>query len=391
MDIGQLAFYFLAPALFLLFALAIGVASMLDRTLLSARWAAIGFTVAIVGLLLDTLRPSGDAWLRWLAASMHWFVMLCAVQTFYARWRLPAPRISWTMFIALTVALLPVFGVYQIPKLHFLIVQSGASIITLPLLWAAIGRRNGGWAERLILAATVLVLLGYVGIINVGAMQPDTHFVDAMRRGATVNMLFNVIMGMNGVLLGVVIIISHGADFVERQRLASQTDLLTGVGNRFALAEHLRSVERGTLQCAAVIAIDLDHFKMINDRWGHAVGDEVLRRVGARLRALFADHAQLLRIGGEEFLMMLPPAAAPAASLLALSVREAIAGIDYSDLAPDMVATASVGLAILMPGETVEAAMRRADQAVYCAKASGRNRVIASSASDGLMTLRAVA
>lgn len=391
MELGQLAFYFLAPALFLLFALAIGIAAVVDRALICARWAAAGFTIAIVGLLLDTLRPAGDEWLRWLAVSMHWFVMLCAVQTFFSRWRLPAPRVSWIAFGVLVIALLPLFGSDAFPKLRFLSVQSGAAMILLPLLWSAIRQRRGGWVDAVILAAVILVLASYAGIIGFGAAQPAAQFDDVMRQRTALNMLFNVMMGMNGVLLGIVIIIALGADFVERQRLASQTDLLTGVGNRFALAEHLHNVERGHWQCAAVIAIDLDHFKKINDRWGHAVGDEVLRRVGARLRDLFAGHAQLLRIGGEEFLMMLPPAAAPAGSLLALSVREALAQIAYDDLAPDLVATASVGLAILLPDETVESAMRRADQAVYCAKASGRNRVIASSASDGLMTLRAVA
>lgn len=152
-------------------------------------------------------------------------------------------------------------------------------------------------------------------------------------------------------------------------------DSLTNVLNRRALLERLgqelaRSQRHG-IACS-VLMLDLDHFKRINDRHGHQVGDEVLkafvRRVGQALRPndLFG------RMGGEEFLIVLPHTDGEAATSTAQRILQAAGKADGS--VP--VCTVSIGLTpCRVPGDTVQSIMARADQAMYAAKAGGRNRV----------------
>jgi two-component system, cell cycle response regulator len=152
-------------------------------------------------------------------------------------------------------------------------------------------------------------------------------------------------------------------------------DALTGLLNRRAILSHLAGMVSGARRHGhplSVAMIDLDGFKAINDAYGHATGDEVLvaavRAMRARLRA--EDH--LGRLGGEEFLVILPDTRGDAAATVAEKLREEVAA------APGPVrVTCSVGVAT-WDGETPDALLRRADEALYAAKDAGRDRVIAA-------------
>jgi diguanylate cyclase (GGDEF)-like protein len=159
-------------------------------------------------------------------------------------------------------------------------------------------------------------------------------------------------------------------------RLA-QTDPLTGALNRrglFAVAEReLRRCQRyGT--GLALILFDLDHFKGINDRHGHAAGDGVLRRSAAAVAAVIRSNDVMARHGGEEFALLMPEATADSAAALAEKMRRAIAESgDEHDALPRT--SASFGVALAAPGDDFSTLMQRADRLLYCAKARGRNRV----------------
>jgi diguanylate cyclase (GGDEF)-like protein len=125
----------------------------------------------------------------------------------------------------------------------------------------------------------------------------------------------------------------------------------------------------------SVVVFDIDRFKSINDRLGHALGDAVLREVGATLRSHCRAGDVAARLGGEEFVLLLAGAACEHARAVAERVREEIALADWGSLAAGLVVTVSAGVAV-DPGQGSAASLLRlADEALYRAKGQGRNRV----------------
>jgi diguanylate cyclase (GGDEF)-like protein len=157
------------------------------------------------------------------------------------------------------------------------------------------------------------------------------------------------------------------------------TDALTGAFNRRHLETELSRLVAGdrSASCNAMLAIDVDHFKRINDRFGHATGDEVLKRVVAELTARKRKGDTLFRTGGEEFVLLLPGASRDDALRAAESLRQRI---EQAELLPGEVVTVSIGLATRRADQPVADWARGADQALYEAKRQGRNRVVVSAA-----------
>ncbi|WP_028455242.1 sensor domain-containing diguanylate cyclase [Chitinilyticum litopenaei] len=165
-------------------------------------------------------------------------------------------------------------------------------------------------------------------------------------------------------------------------------DPLTGLFNRRYLEETLeRELARATREHSplSVVMLDMDHFKLINDHYGHKVGDDVLRALGAYLRARSRDEDVACRYGGEEFVILLPGARLEDAQRRAESWREGFAALALSDdeQTPHPRVTLSLGVASYPQhagdGETL---LKRADDALYAAKAGGRNRVEVASQPD---------
>ncbi len=168
-----------------------------------------------------------------------------------------------------------------------------------------------------------------------------------------------------------------------RMRLLAMTDELTGLPNRRAVLTRLRTLLEGpeSPTCALLIA-DLDHFKPINDRYGHAVGDEVLRAVGRVMTEAVREPVFVGRLGGEEFLVVLPQTDLESAGQAAERLREQISAIDTSRWFTDHGLAVSIGVTVSHAGGDTEGGMlHRADTALYEAKHSGRNRVVTRDAS----------
>jgi diguanylate cyclase (GGDEF)-like protein len=124
-----------------------------------------------------------------------------------------------------------------------------------------------------------------------------------------------------------------------------------------------------------VLVLDIDHFKRINDTFGHEVGDRVLHRVASTCRAALRQRDVIGRTGGEEFIVVMPDADAKVAVEVAERLRGAVERADWSDLDPELRVTVSVGATEWRPGDADFAAVaRRADESLYHAKERGRNR-----------------
>jgi diguanylate cyclase (GGDEF)-like protein len=162
------------------------------------------------------------------------------------------------------------------------------------------------------------------------------------------------------------------------QDMASR-DPLTGLINRRkmmdVLAEHA-ALSRRKMLTFSVAYIDLDHFKQVNDRWGHGVGDEVLKGFAAAANRLLRETDVIARWGGEEFVVLLPDVPPGGPALAIERLRTAMDGIPLSATAPDLRMTFSSGIAAHRLNETIDDTVERADKALYQAKASGRNQSV---------------
>jgi len=160
----------------------------------------------------------------------------------------------------------------------------------------------------------------------------------------------------------------------------SSEDPLTGLYNRRTILETLEEeIKRGKRynRPLSFLMMDIDHFKKINDRWGHPDGDEVLKSFAAECQAAKRENDKLGRFGGEEFVMVLPETAKPEAELAAERIRKCTAEMDLKAKCgtATIPVTVSIGVTTATGGDDVEAVIARADAALYEAKNKGRNCV----------------
>ncbi|MFT4047799.1 MAG: diguanylate cyclase [Solimonas sp.] len=160
----------------------------------------------------------------------------------------------------------------------------------------------------------------------------------------------------------------------EQIRYLAMHDSLTGTLQRkpvWSLIEQQRCPPP-----FSVVMFDLDHFKSINDRHGHVIGDDVLCCFAQTVQGMIRPGDAFGRYGGEEFLLLLSGAPPNAALAISDRIRRAVACQDWSGIAPDLQVTVSAGVAVAAPGEAVKPLVERADRALYAAKRHGRDRVL---------------
>jgi diguanylate cyclase (GGDEF)-like protein len=181
--------------------------------------------------------------------------------------------------------------------------------------------------------------------------------------------------------------IQHLKVELHEARESAALDPLTQLHNRTSLDSQLERVADLSFLMSAtpcLLMIDVDHFKSVNDRFGHPIGDEVIRRVADTLVRNFLRREDFVaRYGGEEFVVVVPDSSAHAVKQRAERVRQSIAEIGFSKGNDHFSVTASIGVAVLGPGDTGKSWLARADAALYEAKSAGRNRVVFAEDSGG--------
>lgn len=169
-------------------------------------------------------------------------------------------------------------------------------------------------------------------------------------------------------------------DSEERYRHLSQIDPLTGLFNARQLHEQLQQEARRSVRYdrpLSLIMLDCDHFKRINDNFGHLAGDHVLQRLAMVISRTLRRSDYAFRYGGEEFIVLMPETRLVAAVQLAERLRESFAHeVVHTDEGGEIVCTISIGVAELKLGESPVSWLKRADEAGYEAKRQGRNRVV---------------
>jgi len=168
---------------------------------------------------------------------------------------------------------------------------------------------------------------------------------------------------------------------LEKHRRDAVTDPLTGLFNRRGLEIEMAKMFGMGFETpsAAMLVLDIDHFKRINDEYGHAVGDVVIRRIAETLNSLIPSNAVPVRFGGEEFVVLLPEACPDLARSLGENIRQTVEKLRLvrrHDKLTIGAFTISVGVAMQSVSDTFESLFERADKALYEAKSTGRNRVV---------------
>ena len=162
----------------------------------------------------------------------------------------------------------------------------------------------------------------------------------------------------------------------RRLELLAVTDVLTGLGNRRLLHkrmdEEIERIGRYGAHSFSLVMIDIDHFKRINDTYGHMVGDVILKAIAAEMNEAIRKTDAAVRWGGEEFMLLLSHTALDAAEAFAERLREAIEAYLFVS---DIRLTISLGVGEYVPGENEFELFQRIDRALYRAKLGGRNRV----------------
>jgi diguanylate cyclase (GGDEF)-like protein len=195
-----------------------------------------------------------------------------------------------------------------------------------------------------------------------------------------VNTFYVLFSGMQPLFASIGFLLLYGEILQRELRALARVDPLTGVNNRRALDERAtellaRAARRG--RPLGILMLDADHFKSVNDRFGHSGGDTVLVALVANIRATLREDDVIGRIGGEEFVVLAPDTSLDDALSLAERIRVRIEHEPLQVNGGTLYLTASIGTAVALPGERDMASiLRRADAALYAAKRSGRNRVM---------------
>ncbi len=242
----------------------------------------------------------------------------------------------------------------------------------------AVGAIHPAWLKAVAVSSAGL---GYVGLDLLLRSATPTHALSGTFIGLAY--YFNLLSTML-ILAGLALRYHSLINQTQATlRVMASTDPLTQLRNRESLTVLIRQqhsrAQRG--HSLSFVMCDIDLFKAVNDRWGHAAGDAVLRFVSRSMAGSVREADYLGRWGGEEFLVVLPDADADTAAAVAERLRSEIASLPVLFQGGPPRITVTVGVATLEPGEAAAQAIARADGALYSGKRAGRNRVVAAVAS----------
>lgn len=257
---------------------------------------------------------------------------------------------------------------YQGP--YFIMQALGAAIVLKA------GRRGrSAWvlALALGLSATHFLFKPYVALATGGPGGSSTAYI-----GTNYAMISQTAGTVLAVSVALVILFILTRRLLAEASVKARTDRLSGLLNRGGFEDRLADIVADAapkgLPVALVLA-DLDHFKAVNDTYGHMVGDRVIELFAKKLKSAAEARFAIARIGGEEFAIAMPGYNLTAARLYAETVRASFQGKALPGLPADVRFTASFGISEALPGETLNEVLTRADEALYEAKAMGRNCV----------------
>ena len=363
-----------------IFATAFGVVAAYARSAVSARWLAAAYGLGIANGVLEFMLPyQADPRLVGIGIFTDFLLALALCVIGLARHYGQTP--PWRRLGAIiAVSMVTIAIIIDMPRgsmLRATLYQFPYFAVQMVGVWVILRARH-----RQALDMALLALFAVSGL----------HFLfkpllaAAIGSGATPQAYINTTYAAISQSIGAILLIANGLlmlliivrDAMAEITARSETDKLSGLYNRRGFEERANRALAITLRAGvpgAMVVADLDHFKAINDTFGHEAGDRVIAAFAEMLTIASEERAVIGRLGGEEFAVFVPGANLASARLYAEGVRSGFSGLSFAGLGPRRRVSASFGVAQLQPGDSLSDLLRRADAALYDAKEGGRDRV----------------
>lgn len=370
----------ISPIMILLFALTLGGLWLADRRRYHLLLLAGGFACFAGAFLVQMAQlPPEPAVYAVTSATLYAFGAVLASLGIAGRTGhtgIPPPVIVPAVAIVVLVAWYSYVDDQLLVRVY--VQNFGIGLTFLAGAWYARGLAAGSFADRVLFWLLVVLALHFFPrtLLSAGSVA---GVIDPVSFGESPFWTGTVyVSSIFGVLIGLALVLVTVADLVMALQRERDTDALTGTLNRRGLETSVRqTLANPDSRPVALIACDIDHFKRVNDQLGHHAGDLVLKQIGATFRAACRAEDVIGRIGGEEFVIVLPRSTAAAGYELAERLRHAIAATSMTEAGPGLSVTCSFGVAELRADEDLWAGLRRADRLLYAAKHAGRDRTAA--------------
>ncbi|WP_147291659.1 GGDEF domain-containing protein [Sphingorhabdus pulchriflava] len=381
-------FFWVLPVMYGVFTAAFVTLARSESGASSAKKGAAAFGMGMLAIILDTQRTLFPSWFFTMAVPLHWLVLWYMADAFLVRHgdQTPVKPALALFFTGLAINLAATFIVDSVA-----IRVPNASIVAIALLTLALPRFFAHRAKRLDnITAFVIAMCWLCYIVRFAFYFTLDQSGEYARTSqwSQYMMIFYFTSAIFALSLAFLLMMAITSDLVARHFVAATVDPLTGVANRRGF-ERMLDEPHDVLPFHSVLMVDLDHFKQVNDTHGHGVGDGVLVAVSQTLISCCKGLGEVVRFGGEEFVVLLRPSERQAVLQVAELLRSAIAATRLGAPHHHLQVTASMGVAVLEPDENIDDAIRRADRALYRAKENGRNRVVF--AETGKLNLHSVA
>ncbi len=363
-----------------IFSTSFGVVAAYWRNAIGARWLALAYGIGVLSAILEFMLPfQSDGTLVRIAIFTVFLLALTAGVVGLARHYLVDP--PWRFLGALMlISIVTNIAIIDMPRESFLramLYQLPYAVVHILAVWVILRYPRRRALDRALIVLSGLISLHFLAKpflaqwIGSGATPQlylsSTYAAYSQAVGA-------VLLVANGLLMLLIIVRDVMADMTAR----SETDALSGLLNRRGFEDRAYKAMALAVRSgvpAVIVVADLDHFKQINDTFGHAAGDGVITAFARVLRDSSNTSAVIGRLGGEEFAIFIAGANLAAGRLYAELTRGAFAGLSLRNFGVTRSVSASFGVAQLAPGDGLSDLLRRADTALYQAKTEGRDRV----------------
>ncbi len=375
---GQSFFQLISPLIFLVFSVGFAVLWHYARDVRALRFFALSYFLGACAFVGDFLRPLMSPVVEIYATSPFYISMalfFCGATFLFYRGRAP-----WKALWLTGAAMLALVSWYRFGKddivARTVVMHAGVfamMVYTAFSLHRDMTRRIDRVLQAIIVMSAIqLVCRGAFIVFFEGSSLTQANYPNSL-----LALLVHFSVSIVALALAFSLFVIFSMEIVTRLTRTSETDPLTGVLNRRGFDSRIAALYEGPSgvdHCHAVVMADIDHFKSVNDRHGHDVGDAILSRFARILEGAARDGDFVVRWGGEEFMIVITNSDAASGRLYAETVRAVFESQSHDRLGGDSV-TASFGIAEWRQGQTVSEVSRLADMALYRAKREGRNRV----------------
>lgn len=376
---GQFFISLLNPGIGMLFAIAFFLL-WLNRRERYVAYAAGAYTASALAFLILDVGPVLPMELQRLPANLGFLATgALFAAAIIKRYGLPVPWPAMGVTVAVSIAVFLWFLLGQ-PDIagRILSVSIGAGIIAVMVVRALWPIEKPYLIDRVLFWVAALSALNLIirPIVLLSLVGGFDNYVGFQQSVYWTTVQFS--QAMVSIVAAISLMVAVAIDQISELRRQVDDDNLSGLLNRRGFEAQAGAALRRCIdedRPVALMIADLDHFKSINDNHGHAVGDAIIAAFGAHVRLIGPPGMIAGRIGGEEFALLVPGAGIEAARRLAEAVRKGLAAACADRIPARLCPTTSIGIAIGAPGTSLSALMADADQALYEAKRTGRNRV----------------